>query len=64
MSQWLDMTATASVGATSTVDTSGVGLWDNPVYSASPIVVPTSDKTMLYLTGAGVILALLSLMRG
>ena len=71
MSQWLDMAASGSVGSTSTVDTSGVSL-DSITFAgtaANPqtATVDTSskmDKTMLYLTFAGVVFAGLAFFKG
>ena len=62
MSQWLDAVATASINSGARVDTSGVGLWYNK--AATPVIDDnTNNKTMLYLTAAGVLLAALALFK-
>ena len=64
MSQWLDAVATASTNSGVQVDTSGVGLWYNKAATPPPIIVDnTNNKTMLYLTAAGVLLAALTLFK-
>lgn len=65
MSQWLDMVASNSVGATSTIDTSGVSL--PSIFSATATAVSgaaqsvstkvAKSDTMLWLTAAGVAIA-------
>lgn len=65
MSQWLDMQAQNSVGATSTIDTSGVSLpsiFDSTAKAVSGAAASATsavkkDNLMLYLTAAGVILS-------
>lgn len=65
MSQWLDMVAANSVGATTKVDTSGVSLPSifgrtaATVSGAAKSVDATINKTntMLWLTAAGVVIA-------
>lgn len=62
MSQWLDAVAAASINSGVQVDTSGVGLWYNK--AATPtVIVDNTNKTMLYLTAAGVLLAALALFK-
>lgn len=65
MSQWLDMVAQNTIGQSARVDTSGVGLWatDTQVISSTPAAPKSQDRTMLYLTGIGVILAAFALLR-
>lgn len=65
MSQWLDLVASSTVGSTVQVDTSGVGLWasDSQVIKSTPAAPKSNDNTILYLTGAGVVLAALALFR-
>jgi hypothetical protein len=64
MSQWLDMVA----GNSNTVDTSSIG-WNSgqqvsTVATVAQTAARNTDNTMLYLTGAGVLLAALAYFRG
>ena len=69
MSQWLDMVAENTVGSKTTVDTSGVSL-DSITLSGTPAAPSaagkgtSTDRTMLYLTAAGVVLAALAYFKG
>ena len=69
MSQWLDLQAQTTVGSATPVDTSGVTLpsindgVSKTDATAANTAAPSSSKTMLYLTAAGVILAALALLK-
>lgn len=72
MSQWLDMVASNSVGATSTVDTRGVSLPSIFADTASTVSgaaksatnAITKNDMMLWLTAAGVAIAALAVFKG